>query len=186
MKCPARGFDVPFCLKGRELAAVWAGVRRHQASGTTLAARRREELRLFPRLRKGGRASAARQPGPLGPSTQGSGPCQRGGAGCPRYTASGHSRAGGGDSHTARHLPSETPGRVGRDSAAGRVSTTPLTLPTVPDMPVPDHLRLQRRSTPGHAFTSPPYVAHPTPFASTPAHPLAQAGFVPRPSSALT
>jgi len=41
-----RGFDVPVRLKGRELAAVWASVRRHQLSGTTLAARRREELGL--------------------------------------------------------------------------------------------------------------------------------------------
>jgi len=41
-----RGFDVPVRLEGRELAAAWAGVRRHQVSGTTLAARRREELGL--------------------------------------------------------------------------------------------------------------------------------------------
>jgi len=37
---------VPVHLEGRELAAVWAGVRRHQVSGMTLAARRREELGL--------------------------------------------------------------------------------------------------------------------------------------------
>jgi len=43
---PRRGFDVPVVHEGRELAAVWAGVRCHQVSGTTLAARRREELGL--------------------------------------------------------------------------------------------------------------------------------------------
>jgi len=37
-----RGFDVLVRLEGRELAAVWASVRRHQVSGTTLAACRRE------------------------------------------------------------------------------------------------------------------------------------------------
>jgi len=41
-----RGFDVPVRLEGRELAAVWASVRRHQVSGKTLAARGREELGL--------------------------------------------------------------------------------------------------------------------------------------------
>jgi len=41
-----RGFDVPVRLEGQELAVVWASVRRHQVSGTTLAARRREELGL--------------------------------------------------------------------------------------------------------------------------------------------
>jgi len=41
-----RGFDAPVRLEGRELAAVWAGVRRHQASTTTLAAGRQEELGL--------------------------------------------------------------------------------------------------------------------------------------------
>jgi len=41
-----RGFDVPVRVEGRELAAVWASVRRHQVSGTTQAARCREELGL--------------------------------------------------------------------------------------------------------------------------------------------
>jgi len=41
-----RGFDVPVRLEGKELAAVWVGVRCHQAGGTTKAARRREELGL--------------------------------------------------------------------------------------------------------------------------------------------
>jgi len=41
-----RGFDNPVRLEGRKLAAVWAGVRRHQASGTSMAARWREELGL--------------------------------------------------------------------------------------------------------------------------------------------
>jgi len=41
-----RGFDAQVRLIGRKLAAVWAGVRRHQASGTVLAARRREGLGL--------------------------------------------------------------------------------------------------------------------------------------------
>jgi len=46
-----RGFDIPVRLEGCELAAVWAGVHRHQAArhqagGTTLAARSREELGL--------------------------------------------------------------------------------------------------------------------------------------------
>jgi len=41
-----RGFEVPVRLQERELAVVWASVRRHQVSGTTLAGRRREELGL--------------------------------------------------------------------------------------------------------------------------------------------
>jgi len=44
-----RGFDNPVRLKGRELAAVWAGVRRSQTSETALAARLREEFG-FPRV----------------------------------------------------------------------------------------------------------------------------------------
>jgi len=41
-----RGFDAPVRLEGRELAAVWEGIRRRQTTGMTLAARRREELGL--------------------------------------------------------------------------------------------------------------------------------------------
>jgi len=41
-----RGLDAPVRLPDRELAAVWASVRRHQTSGNTRASRRREELGL--------------------------------------------------------------------------------------------------------------------------------------------
>jgi len=41
-----RGLDAPVRLPDRELAAVWASVRRHQTSGNTRASRRREELCL--------------------------------------------------------------------------------------------------------------------------------------------
>jgi len=41
-----RGHDVPVRLQERELAVVWASVRRHQVSGSTRASRRREELGL--------------------------------------------------------------------------------------------------------------------------------------------
>jgi len=64
MSC--RGFDVPVRLEGHKLAAVWASVRRHQVSGTTLAARHCEELGL-PRVsdceaeRQDNRARSARR-----------------------------------------------------------------------------------------------------------------------------
>jgi len=41
-----RGFETPIRLEGRELNAVWAGIRRRQTSGMILAGRRREELGL--------------------------------------------------------------------------------------------------------------------------------------------
>jgi len=41
-----REFDLPIRLEGRELEAVWAGIRRRQTTGMTLAARLREELGL--------------------------------------------------------------------------------------------------------------------------------------------
>jgi len=41
-----RGSDVPVRLQERELAMVWASVRRHQVSGTAGASCRREELGL--------------------------------------------------------------------------------------------------------------------------------------------
>jgi len=43
---PRRGLDAPVRLPDRELAAVWASVRRHQTRGNTRGSRRREELRL--------------------------------------------------------------------------------------------------------------------------------------------
>jgi len=41
-----RGHDVLVRLEEKELAVMWASVRRHQVSGTTRASRRREELSL--------------------------------------------------------------------------------------------------------------------------------------------
>jgi len=41
-----RGLDAPVRLPDRELAAVYASVRRHQVSRSTHASRRREELGL--------------------------------------------------------------------------------------------------------------------------------------------
>jgi len=41
-----RGFDAPVRLQEKELAVVWASVRRHQVSGATRASCRREELGL--------------------------------------------------------------------------------------------------------------------------------------------
>jgi len=41
-----RGFDAPIRLEGRELEAVWAGIRHRQTTGMTPASRRREELGL--------------------------------------------------------------------------------------------------------------------------------------------
>jgi len=41
-----RGHDVPVRLGERELAVMWASVRRYQVSGSTRAFRRREELGL--------------------------------------------------------------------------------------------------------------------------------------------
>jgi len=41
-----QGFDVPVRLSEGELSVVWAGVRRHQVSGATRAARRLEKLGL--------------------------------------------------------------------------------------------------------------------------------------------
>jgi len=41
-----RGLDAPVRFPDRELAAVWANVRRHQTNGNTRASRRREELGL--------------------------------------------------------------------------------------------------------------------------------------------
>jgi len=63
-----RGFDAPVRLEGRELAAVWAGIRRRQMTSMTTANRRREELGL-PRVsdweaagrREDNRARSARQ-----------------------------------------------------------------------------------------------------------------------------
>jgi len=41
-----RGVETPVRLAGRELEAVWAGIRRRHMTGMALAARRREELGL--------------------------------------------------------------------------------------------------------------------------------------------
>jgi len=41
-----RGHDVPVRLQEKELAVVWASLRRHQVSGSSRASRRREELGL--------------------------------------------------------------------------------------------------------------------------------------------
>jgi len=90
-----RGFDVPVRFKGRELAAVWVSVHRHQVSSTTLAAQRREELGLPHILDREAERRLHDNRARLALTTQGRGPCQRGGAGRPRYTASGNTRAGG-------------------------------------------------------------------------------------------
>jgi len=45
-----RGVDVPVQLEGRELEAVWAGIRRSQAAGTALAAAHRREQLGLPRV----------------------------------------------------------------------------------------------------------------------------------------
>jgi len=53
-----RGVDTPTRLEGRELEAVWAGIRRRQTTGMALAALAAQEARPPPGVRQGGRPSA--------------------------------------------------------------------------------------------------------------------------------
>jgi len=115
-----RGADVPVRLEGRELEAVWAGIRRRQLTGMALAARRREQLGL-PRVSEreaacrlhDNRARSARRLSAAARARAASNGRPRHTRRPPRSSTYGHTA----NEDPPRLLPGAAPGHAGRDSA---------------------------------------------------------------------
>jgi len=183
-----RGVDTPTRLEGRELEAVWAGIRRRQETGMALAARRREQLGL-PRVshreaarrlqdnpaRSAHRFRAAARARGAATAALGTPVIYR--APQPTVTPLMRTRLG-----SFQAPPLAMP--AGTVRLGGGKTTTP-SLHTVPHMPLPNYQKFFGGSTTDLTSSSPPYIAHTSPVSSTSTHPQRQAGPVARPPSTV-